>query len=320
METVKVTPDAVGSDLSNTPLFTTVTGEIPFWDHPHLKGFKVLPKKYYPYTTLEGVLDLYRRGILEQDDFTLLKVLGDAVCANEDQIRRYMSSKMSRSLTSKKLERFRTHGLVERWKVRIWDDEDGYKPPAPFTLGVAGYKLLKHFYNDQFFMNPNLWDNYGIGGIKRYVAMNELRCMLTEMKIAKKWKWHAVLARDPRIKYPMGVAEIETPAGNFNLMIDRAQMNQNFIGFFRDRLHQWKTVYEQYNGTFPLTDFNLENKTIVVVYVSTVTMAEYLHKHLLLDTFPYQIWVCVEEHLSEGLDTSFYIPVQEKLRRIKLQF
>ena len=53
-------------------------------------GHKLLPDKYYPYTTLESVLEYMNRGLLDEDDFTLLKVLGDAVCANEDQLRRYM--------------------------------------------------------------------------------------------------------------------------------------------------------------------------------------------------------------------------------------
>ncbi|OUM93608.1 hypothetical protein [Parageobacillus thermoglucosidasius] len=301
----------------NFPYFTTIEGEIPFWDHPMLKGEKVLPKKYFPYTRLEAVLDLYRRGLLDEKDITLLKVLGDAVCANEDQLRRYMAPIMSRSDTSKRLDRFRTYALVERWKVRIRGAEEEVKPPAPFTLGVAGYKLLKHFYNSDFFMNPELWDNYGIGGIKRYVAMNELRCIMTEKKIAKKWKWHAVIANNPRIKYPMGTAEIRTPQGNLNFLIDRAQMNQNFIGFIKERLEHWKKVYESY-GNLPVSEFPV-NPAVVVIYTATLSMAEFIHNQILLDSYPYRIWVCVEEHLvKDGFETAFYVPRESKLQRIKL--
>ncbi|WP_269919586.1 MULTISPECIES: hypothetical protein [Bacillati] len=313
----------VSSDELGYPFFKTRDDEIPFWDHPFLKASKVLPKKYYPYTTQEGVIDLYRRGILDENDITLLKVLGDAVCANEDQLRRYMISIMSRSDTSKRLDRFRTNGLVDRWKIRIHSDtEEIVKPPAPFTLGIAGFKLLKHYYSADFFMNPNLWDNYGVGGIKRYVAMNELRCVMTEKKIAKKWKWNAVIADNPKLKFPMGAAELRvTDSMNINFMIDRAQMNQNFLGYFRDKLDCWKKVYEANDNRIPITGFPDENESYVIIYTSTYTLAKYIHDNLMLDTYPFPIWLCVEEDLlKDGLNTSFYIPQKDKLQRIQLNF
>ncbi|RUU71164.1 hypothetical protein EOC06_38770, partial [Mesorhizobium sp. M7A.F.Ca.MR.362.00.0.0] len=58
------------------PLYTTRNGEVPFWDHPLLKGSKVLPKKYYPYTGIEGAITLLNRRIIDDKDFTLIKVLG----------------------------------------------------------------------------------------------------------------------------------------------------------------------------------------------------------------------------------------------------
>lgn len=322
MKTMENSPITAEQDELQNSFFTTLNGDIPFWDHPFLKGFKVLPDKYYPYTTQEGVIDLHRRGILKEEDFILLKVLGDAVCANEDQLRRYMAPIMSRSATSQKLDRFRKNGLVERWKVRIHGDEE-IKPPAPFTLGIAGFKLLKHYYSYDFFMNPNRWDDYGIGGIKRYVAMNELRCMMTEQKIVSKWKWHTPVANNPKLKFPMGTAEIhsskEHNAPRFNLLIDRAQMNQNFIGYFREKLENWKAVYHKY-GNIPVGDFSEDNQSIVVIYTSTVSIAEHIHENLLLDTYEFPIWLCVEEHLyTDGLNTSFYIPKKEKIQRIRLE-
>lgn len=312
--------ESIAYDELDFPVFTTKKGEVPFWDNPFLKANKVLPKKYYPYTTLEEVITLYKRGIIDETDFTILKVLGDAVCVNEDQLRRYMEKMTSRSDTSKRLDRFRTNGLVERWKIRVWgDEEEAIKPPAPFTLGVAGFKLLKHFYNEDFFMNPNRWDNLGIGGIKRYVAMNELRCIMSENRIINKWKWNAIIANNPKLKFPMGAAEMRTPEGDVTLLIDRAQMNQDFIGYFRDKLECWRRVYKRHN-TIPVSEFP-DNMSIVVIYTSTLSMAEYIHKELMLDTFPYHIWVCVEEDLlQQGFDTAFYIPNKEKLKRIKLEF
>jgi hypothetical protein len=312
------TPNTIIEITDNQPLFLTKNGEMPFWDHPYLKGSKALPDKYYPYTTIEGALSLVRTKRLDEDGFTLLKVLGDAICANEDQIRRYMSTKMSRSDTSKLLNRFRTNGLADRWKIRIRGQEEEFKPPAPFTLGIGGYKLLKHFYNDEFFMNPNLWDDYGVGGVKRYVSMNELRCQLVEQRALKKWKWRAVIGNNPKLKFPLAAAELSTPNGNINLLIDRAQMSQNYIGFFRERLEEWKTIYEKY-GEIPVSDFP-NNLSCVVIYTSTLTVAEHIHRELMLDTFPYNIWICVEEDLLEtNVNTSFYIPNGEKLKRIKLE-
>lgn len=301
------------------PFFTTKRDEVPLWDHPFLKGNKVLPKKYYPYTTLEGAIDLYRRRIIDDTDLILLKVLGDSICSNEDQLRRYMSQKMSPSQTSKRLDKFRSYGLVDRWKIRIRGQEETVKPPAPFTLGVAGYKLLKHYYGDRYFLDPNRWDSYGIGGIKRFVAMNELRCIMTELKIAKAWKWNAIIANNPRLPFPMGAAEMKTPDGNINFLIDRAQMNQNFIGYFKEKLHKWKQVYEQ-KGTLPVSVLP-DNPVFVVIFTSTLTIAEHIHKEIMLDTFPFHIFLCVEEDLHrDGLQTSFYVPNKENLKRIKMNF
>jgi hypothetical protein len=311
--------DQVAFDNLEYPLFTTKRGEVPLWDHPFLKGSKVLPKKYYPYTTQEGVIDLYKRGRIDDTDIILLKVLGDSICSNEDQLRRYMQSVMSPSQTSKRLDKFRTSGLVDRWKVRIRGQEEEVRPPAPFTLGIAGFKLLKHYYNEDFFMNPNRWDDYGVGGIKRFVAMNELRCHMAELKAVNKWKWNAVIANNQKLKFPLGAAEIRTPQGNVNFLIDRAQMNQNFIGYFKDKLQNWKYIYQRY-GTIPVSEFP-DNPAFVVIYTSTLTVAEYIHKELLLDSFPFNVWVCVEEDmLLDGFNTAFYRPNKEKLKRIRLEF
>lgn len=299
--------------------YRTKKGEVPFWDHPFLKGSKKLPQKYYPYTTLEGVLNLQKRRKFDDKDFMLLKVLGDSICSNEDQLRRYMSTKMSRSEVSKRLEKFREVGLVDRWKLRIRGEEEGYKPPAPFTLGIAGYKLLKHFYGDMYFVDPNRWDKLGIGGIKRHVAMNELRCKLTEIRAISNWKWNAVIANNRTIKFPMGAAELRSPQGNLNLLIDRAQMSQDFIGYFRERLNVWKTVYEK-RGSFPIDGLS-DNKCVVVIYTSTLSVATEIHKQLMLDTFGFPIWVCVEEDmLEDDLSTAFYIPNKDDLSRVRFDF
>ncbi|MFC0273775.1 hypothetical protein ACFFIX_20520 [Metabacillus herbersteinensis] len=307
-------------EIIEYPYYLDKKGDVPFWDHPLLNGYKFLPKDYRPYTTIEAVLSLYMRKRIDDTDVMILKVLGDAICCNEDQLRRYLSSRISRSDVSKRLDKFRRVGLVDRWKVRIrTDEEEQYKPPAPFTLGIAGYKLLKHYYNQDFFMDPNRWDGLGIGAIQRYVAMNELRCKFIEAKSVSNWKWNALIGSNKLVPKPMGVAEIETPRGNLNFLIERAQMSQNFVGFLKDKLYRWKKLFEK-ERMLKVNEFP-DNTSVVVIYTSTLSVAQEIHKQLLLDTYPYKVWVCVEEDLVEdGLGTAFYQPQQEALTRIHLEF
>ncbi|MCM3441370.1 hypothetical protein AB3Z07_27820 (plasmid) [Metabacillus halosaccharovorans] len=309
------------TEIEEIPYFFSKEGEIPFWDHPLLSGYKLLPKGYKPYTTIEAVLSLCIKGIIKEEDMMVLKVLGDAICCNEEQLRRYLSSKMSRSDVSKKLNKFRIYGLVDRWKVRIRsDEEEKYKPPAPFTIGIAGYKLLKHYYNHEFFMDPNKWDSLGIGAVQRYVAMNELRCQLVERKAIANWKWNALVENNRLIRKPLGIAEIKTPRGKLNFLIERAQMNQDFLGFLRDKLKQWKTVYENNNKNIKVDGFE-QNNIIITIFTSTLSIAEVIQRELLLDTLPFKVFICVEEDLvKDSLATSFYLPTSEALVRKELSF
>lgn len=302
------------------PLFYTKEGEVPFWDNPLIRGFRVLPKKYKPYTTIEAALNLYLRNRVDDKDMMILKVLGDSICSNEDQLRRYLSSQMSRSETSKKLDKLRSLSMADRWKIRLREDkEELIRPPAPFTLGIAGFKLLKHYYNESFFMNPNHWDEKGIGAIQRYVAMNELRCRLVEANSIRQWEWNAIVNNNPRIKRPLGTAEVKTPKGNLNFIIDRAQMSQNFLGFLKEKLYQWKLVYEK-KGYLPVGAFP-ENPTSIILFTSTLSMAQFLHQELMLDTYPFNVMVCVEEDmLTEGVSTAFYRAKGEELVRMRLSF
>jgi len=302
------------------PLFFTKEGEVPFWDHPLIRGFRVLPKNYKPYTTIEAVLNLYLRRRIDEKDMIILKVLGDSVCSNEDQLRRYLSRKMSRSEVSTRLDKLRSLGMADRWKIRLREDkEELIRPPAPFTLGIAGFKLLKHYYNEDFFMNPNHWDDKGIGAIQRYVAMNELRCRMIEGNSITQWEWNGIINNNPRIKRPLGTAEVKTPIGNSNFIIERAQMSQNFLGYLKEKLYQWKMVYDNKGylqiGSLP------DNPASIILYTSTLSMAQFLHQELMLDTYPFSVWVCVEEDMyTEGISTAFYQAKGEELKRMRLSF
>lgn len=295
-------------------------GFIPFWDHPLMYGYRKLPKHYYPFTTKEEVIQAQKRGKIREEDMVILKVIGDAIAANEDQIRRYMSRQMSYAETSKRLDSLRQHGFVERWHCRLENDEDEeIRPPAPFTLGIAGFKLLKHYYPQCDFMNPNSWDNKNAKAIQRYVAMNEVRCRFVESRTLRGWAWNQQIGHHNRYRKPLAVAQIETPKGMTNFILERPQMSQNFLGYLKDTLNQWKGIHEN-NGHIPIHKIK-QHPTIVILYASTISLAEKLHSHLLLDNFPFQVWVCVEELLEkEGFEKSFMVPREETLQQVMLPF
>ncbi|WP_066412871.1 hypothetical protein [Sutcliffiella cohnii] len=297
----------------------TKEGEVPFWDHPHTRGYKVIPQTYHPITTLHGVLALKERMQLKEEDVMILKVLGDSICCSEEQLKRYLSSKMTAAQVTKRLRRFRESALVDRWHVRIIGDEDKVTPPSPYTLGIGGYKFLKHYYNNHFFMDPDRWDRYGIKAIQRYVATNEIRCRLAMAGVLRNWQWHAILNKNPHLSRPLGVAEIESPKGKINFIIERTQMSQNYIDYLREKLELWKRVYEKHQF-IPIEKFQ-NHPTVIVFYTSTYSIAQEIQQELMLDTYPFPIWLCVEEDMySDGLSKSFYRPDKDRLKRIYVDF
>ncbi|MCK6259558.1 hypothetical protein LCY76_23600 [Fictibacillus sp. KIGAM418] len=298
------------------PYFYNQKGEVPIWDNPTVNGGIRRPSVYKPTTTLSGVITNIQRGYFKEDDLTLLKVLGDSMCSNENQLRRYMSRKMSASKVSQKLKRFREQGLADRWTI-LNDLQPEYKPPAPWTIGVSGYTLLKHINNMDFVMAPERWNS--IKAIQRFVAMNEIRCQLAEQRVLRNWVWNAVIANNPHLTRPLGVAEVETPSGRINFVIERVQQAKDFYTFLDNKLQKWVPVYDKFKF-FPIKRMN-ENQTIVVLYCSTKTLAQEIQKSLQLHKYPYTIWLCVEENLMDsGIGKGFYLPTEKGLKRIDLGF
>ncbi len=302
--------------------FVSKQGDIPFWDHPLMRGFKLLPKEYYPFLYHNEVLSVHRSGKLDEADFRILKVIGDAVAINENQLRRALyKAGLSYSDTSKRLDGLRRNGFVDRWKCRLAiDKDDNVKPPAPFTLGVAGYMLMRHLYNDQLFTRSEKWDTQGPSTLQRFVATNELKISLVEKGVLRKWRWNVGLSYKAHIPQVFGVGTIETPNGMINLLIERAQMSQNFVGFLQTKLNKWENYFEKH-AAFHLNDFE-DDPAIVVIYASTYSMASFIQKNIMLDTFSFGVWICVEEEFSEeeGVANSFYQPTDEGLVRINLPF
>lgn len=299
--------------------YLTKEGEIPFWDWPNVVGYRILPKQYRPITTLDGMLTLVNRNMISELDMKIMKVIGDAHCANEDQIRRYLAiNGESRSKVSNRLDRFRETGIVERYKIRLLEDEnEEFKPPAPFVLGVAGYNLINHYYNQQRYIRPNEWDMLGTDGIQRYVAMNEIRCLLAEKRVLKGWVWNGIVGYDRLLPKPFAAGHVMTNKGMLKWLIERPQQSKKFIPYLRSKLETWASIYEQ-NNDIPVYSLG-KYPPVVLVYTSTLEMAEHIHKEIVLDRFPYPVWLCVEEELKE-FSTAFFVPNGEKLQRIRLDF
>lgn len=78
---------------------------------------------------------------MEQEDVTLLKMVGECIAANENQLKRLMSKVMSRSQVSLRLKKFRRYGFVERWDLNSLDD--GFKAAISIYFRISRLYILK---------------------------------------------------------------------------------------------------------------------------------------------------------------------------------
>ncbi|MDX1805851.1 MAG: hypothetical protein R3267_02340 [Paenisporosarcina sp.] len=308
-------------------VFPREDGTISIWDHPNFKSSMTLPDQYTTLTRLNQGLETlenkHERGLMEKR-LTVLKVVGDAVCANENQLRRYLSKVMSFSETSDHLKYLRKYGFVERHTCRLAftndNDEHAVKPPAPHTLGLIGYIVMNHFYGGQFFKNPNGWQQNSLG-IQRYTAMNEIRCLAVESRKLRGWTWHPYIGGKTKYKRPLAVAKIETPQGELQMFFERAQMSLDFIGYFRERLETFR--YLQSRDGFIRIDQHAETKMqMYVLSCSTVSMANFIQEQLHLHTYPFEVLLQVDEWMEtpDGLGSSFASVSKEGIKRLSVAF
>lgn len=302
------------------PYFFSKDNTLSIWDDPSIQGGIALTEPYQPLTQLSSVLNRFNNGFFEELDIVLLKVLGDAISANEDHLKRYMGHKMTRTQVSNRLKRLRQYGFVDRWSVESSQFPDNIKPPAPFTLGIAGYILLKQLYFSQFFMNPQKWQESGLSNIQRYVATNEIRCQLFESRVLRNWVWNGVILNNPYLFQPFATAEIDTPDGRVNLVIERVQQGKKFLPYLEKRLEKWEMVLDKYEY-FPIKNMN-PNPSIIVIYVSSHSLAEYIKHELVLDKKTYTVWFCIEEELvKHDISRAFYMPIEDgELIQINMEF
>lgn len=309
-------------------LFLREDASYSIWDHPNFKSHMVLPDDYRPLSSLMSVLEAMNRWSTDvrENRMILLKVIGDAMCANENQLRRYLSSKMSASETSKHINNLRKYGFIERHKARISfeDEETEIRPPAPVTLGPAGYLLMKHYYAEQAFSNAETWQGNPLA-IQRIVAVNELRCVTAEAKVLKSWNWY------PNVgglnKYPSPTAFMQLKTVNEELvdfLVIRTQLAQNFHPFLLKTLESYRYLHER-DGRILVDCANNKNYQIILLSVSTVALAEYIAEQIQLNGYPFDIWFVIDENYdnledAKDLSKAFYGVEKGKIVKLNLQF
>lgn len=272
------------------------------WDHPNFKSHMVLPDQYRPLTNLMTVLEAMNRWTPEirEKRMMILKIVGDAMCANENQLRRYLSVKMSASETSKQLNDLRKYGFVERHKSRLsfQDTEDEIRPPAPFTLGPAGYTLMKHYYADVPFSNADTWQGNPLA-IQRIVALNELRCLAAEAKILKAWNWYPNVGGLNKYPSPSAFLQLRTINNDLvDFLLIRTQLAQNFLPFLMKTLESYRYLYER-DGRIKVDGSDNKNFQIVLLSVSTIALANYIAEQINLLSFPFEIWFIIDEEFDD---------------------
>jgi hypothetical protein len=305
-------------------LFLREDQTVSFWDHPNFKSHVTLPDDCHSITRVEQGLELLQQGRLSKEALAVMKVVGDAMCANENQLRRYLSRKMSASRTSAILKKLRKYRLVERYKCRLAfvdeDSEEAIRPPAPFALGIGGYKLLKYYYPDQSFMQVEQWYSQPLS-VQRYVAMNEFRCLAAEARVLRGWKWNPYIGGSPKYMKPMAVAKIETAKGNIEFILEKPQMAQNFLGYLRSKLEQYRGLYER-DHRFLLDGSSKDTMQIVCLYVSSLSMAKYIHEELGLQSYPFDLCILIDEWIDseKGMSEAFCIPNKLELKKVRFPY
>lgn len=314
-------PQVVPTDLSY-PYFRRQDGSISIWDDPSINGGIALIDGYTPLTNLGAVLGKARSyNYMDEADIVLLKLVGDCIAINEDQLKRLMQSRMTRSQVSVRLKKFRRHGFVERWDISSSESEG--KPPAPFTLGLAGYIFLKHYYNKQFFMEPTRWQTLGLTAIQRYVAINEIRCKVYGTNGLRGFKWQGAILNNPQLIKSFAVMEVATIKGSFNFVLERVQQSKDYLNYLSERLMRWEQVYQQYKY-LPIHEMG-KHKTMFVISVSCWDLAMDIAKNLNLESYNLPCLFCIEEYIeTEGLSKSFYlkqvVDAKPKLAKVDMPF
>lgn len=304
----------------NNTFYGREDGTYSLWDHPHFFSEPHTPDFYKPLFNLAKVLEDYYSWPEDKREnyLTVLFIVAQSICCTEEHIRRYLELKGdSRSLTGKAMNFLRTRGYIERYKVGIEDieseveDEDEryqfIKSPAPYHLGFAGSILLKYLYPRMPIMNADAWINASRNAtMQRYVSMNEIRCRFAEGRIARKWVWHPNYRIEPgrmKLKKPFAIMEIGERTASEDtrawLIFERTQASQNFVGYIKDRLSRYETLYTTYD-TLPIMNTPQDGEKILVISCATYAIAKEIQEVLGLQRYSFTIWVLIDEWFDEN--------------------
>lgn len=270
-------------------------GTIPFWDDPTVYGGIVRPESYTFNDDMLQVISNFYRGRYTEEDLVILSVLRDCFVASENQLRRLLKSKMSSKTISDRLRYLARDGVVDMWKFRSRDNED-YKPPAVWSIGIAGYYFLKHT-SHEFVLNPKHLIGSSPKAIQRYVAINEIRTQLYEYRSLKKWRWHGVVDGNPLLGKPFATGYIQLDNLHICLAIERLQQSQPFVSFASKRLNQWNRVYLE-KKYLPLIDLPVA-PPVVILSIATEDMAYKCAEKIPFAQYELPIWFIVDEHLED---------------------
>lgn len=325
-------------EVIHTLSYCREDGSYSLWDHPNFKSFLLaLPQEAtLTLRQIDALSEMRRWSVpVQEERLRILKVIGDAVCTNENQLRRYMSMcGYSSTKTSEHVSALRKRGFVQRYRCVIEDYRDevsgDYKSlhnPAPITLDYGGWFLLNYYYSGQFFVDPGYWLQQGSAGIQRYVALNELRCVGVESHAFKNWKWFPTILSNKKMRKPFALIQLGELDDEYDtrsyMLVERAQLSQNFAGFLRTRLEVYRALYEKH-GYIPIAGVDKEADIRVVLSVSSASVAQRLQEDIGLHKYPFDVWVVVDEWFDSGeaelLKTSFGRPSKDfkSIQRLRL--
>ena len=308
--------------LSNY-VFRNEDGTVQFWDHPNLKSRLIRPMTdYKPITRIEHSLDMLNNGKLSEVDMTILKVVGDAVCANENQLRRYLSMKYSSNVVGKTLRRLAKYGFVTRVKCYLegQNEQDAPRPSAPFVLGVAGFALMKRLYSDQYFRKDQYFAEKDFS-IPLYVATNEIRALAYESTHLRGWQWSPLSRLVRKVSSPNASFQIKIDEHHYDFIVSRVYQNMSFIDHLRSQLEVYRYFHKE-QGRIPHLAYNEDMNQVIVFSVSSVSVAKEIQDKLGLHHFPMHVWFCIDEWIteSEGLRHAFAEPRKEGLEQLDVWF
>lgn len=280
--------------LPQIKTFRDTSGKIPFWDDPSVTGGIDRPANYQPRTDMMAIVsDFYHGRFLEEDEL-ILTLIRDSVVINENQLRRLLKGKLTSSRISTRIRYMSVFGVTDQWKLRS-RQEDASLPPAPWSVGIAGFLYLKHRYPD-FVFHPARLLELGTKALQRYIALNELRTQMYEYQVLRGWKWHGVIDSNPKLGKPLAIGEIKGPKGNILLVTERLQQSQNYMEHISSRLRNWNTVFVENNNALPIMDFD-RLPAVVLLSVSTISFAQEVASRLHIDGLKLPVWFIIDELL-----------------------